>query len=101
VILSPRGELTVAEAPRLRSELLSAIKQSLDPTIIVDLTEVTFIDATVVGVLIGARERLAKDGRRLRIAGPSKQVQRTLELIGLDKVVQVFPTLAQAEADES
>ena len=101
MILSPRGELTVAEAPRLRAELLAAIKDSRDPTVIVDLTEVTFIDATVVGVLIGARERLAKDNRRLRVAGPSKQVQRTLELIGLDKVIQVFPTVAQAESDET
>jgi anti-sigma B factor antagonist len=97
VILSPRGELTVLEAPSLRAELLSAIGRASDNTVVLDLTAVTFIDATAVGVLIGARERLIRDGRELRVACPSRQVRRTLELLGLDQVVPLYSTLEQAQ----
>jgi anti-sigma B factor antagonist len=99
LILSPRGELTVAEAPVLRAELLAAIKDATDRAIIVDLGAVTFIDATAVGVLMAARERLVQENRRLLVAGPSKKVRRTLELIGLDEVVPVFATVAEALAE--
>jgi anti-anti-sigma factor len=96
LILSPGGELTVAEAPDLRAQLLAAINESGDRAIVVDLSSVTFIDAAAVGVLVGARERLTQDGRELRLAAPSKHVRRTLELVGLD--IPIYPTVQQADA---
>jgi anti-anti-sigma factor len=101
LILAPVGELTVAEAPALRAQLLAAIKDTAERVIVVDLGAVTFLDAAAVGVLIGARERLVKEDRELRIAAPAKQVQRALELLGLDKTVEIYPTVEQAEAEGS
>jgi anti-sigma B factor antagonist len=98
VTLTPQGELTVAEAPRLRSDLLDLIQNSKEPIVVLDLSDVTFIDATAVGVLIGANQRLGREGRSLRIAAPIPTVLRTLRLMGQGTALEIFSTVAEARA---
>jgi anti-anti-sigma factor len=62
------------------------------------MADVPFIDSTGVGVILGARKRLATDGRELRLAGLQERVSRTLTIMGLHSLLPIFPTLEEARA---
>jgi anti-sigma B factor antagonist len=88
-----RGELDFYSSPAFRADLLAALEAV--ETVVVDLTEVTFIDSTALGTLVGAARRLRGRGR-LAIACGDPHVARTLELTGIDRLVRVFPTVSAA-----
>lgn len=67
--------------------------------VIFDLTRVTHIDSSVIGVIVRAHSQLKKAGGRLRIAVGSGMVERALVLTQLHKVISLYPTVAEASAD--
>jgi anti-sigma B factor antagonist len=97
LVLPLSGEQSLPEATRLRERLLELIGDTTLRVIIVDLAAVTFIDSTTIGVIIGARKRLATQGRHLWLAAPNAAVHRTLTVIALDRLMPVFMTLAEAQ----
>lgn len=54
--------------------------------VVMDLTDVTAIDASGVGRLLGLRQALVCRGARLIIATASPRVRRVLQLTGLDAI---------------
>jgi anti-anti-sigma factor len=72
------GDLDIASAPELRETLLHAVQEVTNGTLVLDFSEVTFMDATAVGVLVGAHRRLAQYGGRLQIEGAPSYVRRIL-----------------------
>jgi anti-anti-sigma factor len=73
-----------------------AVRVALAPLFgatLVDLTRCTFIDSTVVTMLVRKSQALAQDGHRLELDAPppGSAVARTLELIGLDAILPTRP----------
>jgi anti-anti-sigma factor len=66
--------------------------------VIVDLTRCTFIDSTLVGALLRAQSVTACDGGRFALALPANPnaVTRTAELMNLDFVFALYPSLEAA-----
>ena len=95
VVVAFQGELTIKEAPDLRETLLSAIRSGA-AVVVVDLAEVSFIDQTAMGVVIGARNRLLSSGGDLRLAAPQAKVTRVIELLGLGDDLPDYPTVSAA-----
>ena len=81
-MLSLAGELDLATAPALREALRGAVDRS-PKRLVVDLTEVTFVDSTVLGALVEARSALGGDA--FALAAPGLEVRRALEVSGLDR----------------
>jgi anti-anti-sigma factor len=67
--------------------------------VIFDLTRVTHIDSSVIGVIVRAHSQLKKAGGKLRIAVASGMVERALVLTQLHKVIPLHPTAAEASAE--
>ena len=65
--------------------------------LIVDLSGLTFIDSTGLGVLIEARTRLA-NRRAFLLAAPGLETRRALEISGLDRHFSVHDSLDDALA---
>ena len=63
---------------------------------IIDLSAVTFIDSTALGVLIGARERSSERGTQLRIILKGARIVKIFEITGLTDLFSIFPTAAEA-----
>jgi anti-anti-sigma factor len=59
-----------------------------DAHVVVDLSEVDFLDASTVRVLLATRRRLAREGRRFAVRTPSPQARRVLELCELSTLVE-------------
>jgi anti-sigma B factor antagonist len=93
IVVRLGGELDLYNAEEVRSALLQAIDSG--PTrIVVDMTEVDFVDSTALGVLIEARSKLGRDG--LTLAGPQIETRRTLQVSGLDRHLPVHDSVDDA-----
>jgi anti-sigma B factor antagonist len=91
------GEVDLYTAPRFKEDLVGLIESGVE-AIVIDLSRVTFIDSTALGVIIGGVKRLReRDGRLVIVAG-SRPVVRILDITGLDKVLTVFDTRDEALA---
>jgi anti-anti-sigma factor len=74
----PRGEIDLASRDELRAAL-----QRCNGDVVVDLSEVVFLDATCVAVLVAERTRLTERGGSLRLREPNASVSRILAATGL------------------
>jgi anti-sigma B factor antagonist len=55
---------------------------------VVDLSAVTFIDSSVIAVLLRAQRRQEQGGHWLRVEGAHGPVSRVLEITGTDAVLR-------------
>jgi len=95
-IVRARGEIDVSTAPTLRAELTS-LPDGAD-RVVVDLSEVTFLDSTGLGVLIGAMKRM-RDGEaegRVDLVVTRPHIQKVLEVTGLTSVFTLFDSVDEA-----
>ena len=88
------GELDLYNAPQVRDALQRASADGAQ-MVVVDLSEVEFIDSTGLGILIEARTKLANRSAFL-LAGPGLETRRALEISGLDKHFSVHETVEDA-----
>jgi anti-anti-sigma factor len=65
----------------------------------VDLSQITFVDSTTITALLGARNLMLRQNRRLILRAPSAQVRRVLQLCGL--LVFLEPTKTTGARDRS
>ena len=96
IVVSLAGELDLYNAHAVREALLACCDESPD-RLIVDLSDVKFIDSTVLGVLIEARTRMP-NRRGFLLAAPGLETRRALEISGLDRHFTVHETLDGARA---
>jgi anti-anti-sigma factor len=80
------GELDLSECPRLEHALREA-EASHAAQILLDLEELTFIDAAGLSTLVTAWHRSAADGNRLRVTRGKDNVAYMLHLTALDTVL--------------
>lgn len=84
------GEHDVATRVHLSTTLDRAARLD-DADIVVDLSGVTFMDASTVGVLVMAQERLRRPARSLSLRSPSPRARRLLDVCGLGRLIDTPP----------
>ncbi len=95
-LVSAWGELDLYAAPALKEALRAAVASGAE-VVVVDLTAVTFVDSTALGALVAA-SRQAGDATRMHIACTNPEIVRTFDVTGIDRVLPVYPTVAEAFA---
>ena len=85
VVLALRGELDLWTKPQFVAAL--ALAQAREVRVVLDLTELSFIDAGNIGVIHQALKLASMRGTQLVLRAPSKSVLRILELTGLGPAV--------------
>ena len=93
-VVALRGQLDLADAPDVAAEL-AAIVAARGPSVIVDLTDLEFIDSSGLGVLVRTLRRTREGGGDLYLAAPQQQVRRLLHVTGL---IRAFPVHDSVEA---
>jgi anti-sigma B factor antagonist len=93
-VVSGAGEIDLATSPALRSRLQDAIGRHR--VVIVDLSDVTFIDSTGLGVLIGGLRRVNEAGGEMKIVVADPRVLKIFEITGLTELFSIHPSLAEA-----
>jgi anti-sigma B factor antagonist len=100
-VVSPSGELDAYTAPDLRSEVHQLIESGGATRLVVDLTAVTFLDSSALGVLVGALRRMRERSGELHLVEPRPTVRRIFEITALDAVFALHATREDALAAAS
>ena len=98
-VITLQGESDAYIAPRIRSDLATALGS--EGPLVVDLTQATFIDSTIVGVLLEGLADCEKLERPLLLLLPESaapEVHRLFEITGLASLLPVVRTWDEASA---
>ena len=87
------GEIDLYNVDQVRSAIGAAVDDG-PSRVVIDLSQVEFMDSTALGVLIEARAALPEGA--LRLASPQLETMRALKVSGLDRHLKVHDTVAEA-----
>ena len=96
-VVTLAGELDQFTVPALRDQLTGLLRAGR-VDVVVDLSAVTFIDSTGLGVLVGASKRAEDDGGALRLVVRQDWLMRVLRTSSLTEVFAIHGTLDEALA---
>jgi anti-sigma B factor antagonist len=97
-IVAPEGDLDIATARDFRAELFRAAESTPGP-VIVDLSNVDFIDSTGLGAVIETHERLRREQRVVAVVAPAgSSAALILNLSGLGDGLRIFESREAALA---
>jgi anti-anti-sigma factor len=96
-LIDLEGEFDLHTAPQFERRALEALGRGAEE-IVVDLSGVSFIDSTTLGILMRTRKRLAPLRGRLLLVCSDKNILRLLEITALDRMFEIYPTRAEALA---
>ena len=85
MVVAPTGEIDLASAPKLREGLEQA-ETRVNSGLVVDLRNVTFIDSTGIGELVGCHRRSRERGVPLAFVVPEGTIRKILSVTGMDSV---------------
>jgi anti-sigma B factor antagonist len=97
VIIKLSGELDAYLAPEVRERVEEVLGCGAQ-WVLMDLTEVEYIDSVGLGIMVGAAKRANERGGDLSIACGRPNVLRVFEISGTKELLNVFPTVAEARA---
>ena len=79
------------------SLFLSAMRrEDAFPQLVLDFTDVSYIDSTALGTLVSAYVSRHRMGRQVALSGVSDHVSRTLQITKVESLFRLFPTLEDA-----
>jgi anti-anti-sigma factor len=96
-LIALNGEHDLATQPVLEDALERVF--ATGTTILLDLTDATFMDSTVLGTVIRAQQRADRNAheRLLVVAPPESPAGRIIELSGTGSILQLFESRTAAE----
>jgi anti-sigma B factor antagonist len=89
------AEIDVTNADEVREQLLSVVNQGAS-VLIADMSQTTFCDSAGVTALVRAYRRATEGGTKFRAVVTSLAVRRVLEITGVDRLIDTYPTVAKA-----
>lgn len=96
-VVTVAGEIDLTNAESLRDALLSALNAGA-LGLVVDMVATTFIDSAGVTALVRASRRAGATQATLRLAVTAPAVLRVLNLVGIDQLIEVHPSVTEAVA---
>ncbi len=96
-VVSLLGEVDLHSAPHVGSAVDKAVGSG-PRDLIIDLTNVSYMDSSGFGVLLGVAKRLRPNGRRVNLVGCNEAIRRMLRITRLDTVFGLFSSLEEAVA---
>lgn len=93
-VVAVSGEVDVSAAPALRDGLTDLLTEG--GSVIVDLTEVGFLDSTGLGALVATRSAADERGASLLLVCTHERVLKLFAITGLDGVFTIYDTVDDA-----
>jgi anti-sigma B factor antagonist len=93
-IFSLKGPVTIDTVVKLQD----ALRSEASLVLILDFTEVPFIDTSGVGALVAVHVGARKSDRKILFAAFNSQARAVLELMHLNQVFPTYHTIRDAEA---
>jgi len=98
VVIQRLPENVGGENVRTFMQALENVLKSDRPRLVFDLSQVEEVDAAGVDMLLSCMTEAAKRDGDLKLAAPSPRAQVILELTQMDRLFEIFETVAEAAA---
>jgi anti-sigma B factor antagonist len=97
MILSPQGEIDLSCAPALRTHLSEALRDH-PPKLIIDLTDVPYMDSSGVATFVEAMQLARSGSSKLILCNMQERVRSIFEIARLDMVFKIVENTEDAMA---
>ena len=95
VIMELAGEIDMKCSAKIKDKFKEIFSRK-PHSVIVDMTEVSFMDSSGLAVLVGALKRSRINNSELKLAGLTKEVKDIFEICKLETIFQFFDTTDEA-----
>ena len=96
-VVSLPAEIDITNAGQVREDLLSVLNQGAD-LLIADLSKTIFCDSSGVSALARSFRRAEASQSEMRLVVSTLAVQRVLALTGIDRLLDIYPSVAASLA---
>jgi len=90
VIASLYGELDHHTAKEVKTLIEEIIKNNQVNNLVLDFSNLSFMDSSGIGVIVGRYKLISSLGGRIAIAGAKGNITKLLHLSGIDKIIESF-----------
>jgi anti-sigma B factor antagonist len=97
-LISLSGDFDLHSGPEFERRVLEALGRGASE-LVIDLTDVSFIDSTTIGILMRTRKRLAPMGGRVLIVTADRNILRLFEITALDRMFEIYSDRDEALGD--
>lgn len=80
------------------SDFQEKVRTDKSPYLIIDFTQVPYIDSAGIGALVGVHVSRKKEGRQLALVGVNQHVRDALRTTNVEQFFAIFLTQDEAEA---
>ena len=99
VVLELTGRITIGrDCKQLEWAVENLVKEGRKK-VIFDLSGVSSVDSTGIGIIVMSSGQIKKAGGELRVAGATAHVEEVLKMTNIDQIVVLHPTTAAAAAN--
>lgn len=85
--VSPTGEIDHCRAEGMRNSIDAAVIKTGARILMFDMSEVSLMDSSGIGMLIGRYKFMKRRGGRVRVTGMDCQVERIFRMSGLGQII--------------
>lgn len=83
------GEIDHHTAKNMRQEIDNAVELNMPTLLVLDFSDVSFMDSSGIGLVMGRYRTLLKTGAELHISGTSPQIYKVMKLAGLERLARI------------
>ncbi len=83
------GELDHHTAKAMREEIDAAVELNMPSLLIIDFSDITFMDSSGIGLVMGRYRNLSKTGASLQVTGTGENIFKMMKLAGIDRLAKI------------
>ncbi len=95
VVFAPSGEIDASNIPELQN-VISRIFQEGNVKIVADMSRVSYMDSSALGVLVSSLKEIRRQQGTLKLANLTGNVERIFKLTRLINFFEAYPSTEQA-----
>lgn len=96
LLVKVQGELDHHMAAKIKEEVDNKMRSSNAINVIFDFSDLTFMDSSGIGVIMGRYKKVRTLGGRVIACGVNAQILRILEMSAVDKIIKLTPNFEKA-----
>ncbi|MBO4433793.1 MAG: STAS domain-containing protein [Clostridia bacterium] len=83
------GEIDHHSAAGMREKIDNAVDSNMPSALVLDFGNVSFMDSSGIGLVMGRYKNLQKTGAKLHIIGASEQISKIMKLAGMNRLASI------------
>ena len=97
-VITISGRLALGGETEKLNAAMNALLQKDQKRFVLDITALDYVDSSGVGMLVSCLSSVKKAGGDLKVVGANQRIKRIFSMTGIDSLMQMFPTVAEATA---